>query len=238
MIIDTHSHPFGPSGVKHPFMYPLRSRDQLPEEKADETKKSMCHRHIPVMDELGIVKRTFLPLPPMSNDFIARAVSEYPDRFVGYGYVYMVEGDDVNRELDEMERAVVDLGLKGFKIYPIFHGRTMSAPELRPIFEKTAELRVPVVFDAHVIVRGFVELKGYREPEYGTGMEEVGLRRDAHNPARLIHSDVMDGLDDLVVILAHFGGGIWMFRDWPGIHNDTRDKAFGINWGGLRTDIE
>jgi predicted TIM-barrel fold metal-dependent hydrolase len=233
MIIDTHSHPFGPSGKKHPFMYPLRSRDELPEEKADETKKSMCSRHVRVMDELGIVKRVFLPLPPMSNDFVARAVSEYPDRFIGYAYVYVVEAAELNRELDEMERAVKDLGLKGFKLYPIFHGKTMSAPELRPIFEKANELKIPMVFDVHIIVRGFVELKGYREPEYGTGMEEIGLRRDAHNPARLIYTDYMDGLDDLVVILAHFGGGIYFYRDWPSIHNPSVDKAFGLNWGGM-----
>ena len=43
----------------------------------------------------------------------------------------------------------------------------------------------------------------------------------------------MDGLDDLIPILFHFGGGLFFFKEWPSIQNDIRDKAFGYNWGGM-----
>jgi len=232
MIIDSHSHPFGPTGKGQPFQFPIRSRNAVPP-GAEAGVKDMLGRHLAVMDRLGIEKRVYVPVPPQSNDFVAKAVARYPDRFIGYAYVYIAEGDELKQELDEMERSVKDLNLKGFKIYPVFHGKTMSAPELRPIFEKANELKVPVLLDTLLIVRGFVEMEGYQLPEWRIPVSTGGLRYDAHNPARLVFSDVMDGLDDLIVILAHFGGGLWMYQHWPSIHNDMRDKAFGVNWGGM-----
>jgi predicted TIM-barrel fold metal-dependent hydrolase len=233
MIIDTHSHPFGPSGVKVPYSYPLRSRDELPP-NADEAVKPLLDRHVKVMDRLGIDKRMYVPLPPQSNDLVARSIAEYPDRFLGMAYVYICEGDALKRELDEMERAVKDLGLVGFKVYNMYQGKVMGDEAFRPIFEKANELKVPIGMDCHILPRGFVSMEAAEEPEYRVSYAGLaGLRRDAHNPARFLYSDVMDGLNDLIPILFHFGSGLFFFKEWPSIQNDIRDKAFGYNWGGM-----
>lgn len=233
MIIDSHSHPFGPSGYEVDYGYPIPSRWDLPPD-ADKAVKPLLERHLRVMDRLGIDKRVYVPLPPQSNDLVAEAISQYADRFYGFGYVYASKDPDkMERELDEMDRAVKELGLKGFKMYNMYSGINMGDPLFRPIFEKCNELKVPIVLDCHIIARGFIPMEVAEEPEYHVSYAGLkGMRRDAHNPMRFVYSDVMDGLDDLVVVLVHFGGGLWFYKEWPGIHNDIRDKAFGVNWGG------
>src|SRR5579872_6047804 len=52
--------------------------------------------------------------PPLSNEFVAQACSDYPRAFVGFGSVDPHKGTRVLAELDR----IADLGLKGVKLHP------------------------------------------------------------------------------------------------------------------------
>ena len=58
---------------------------------------------------------TAMGLPRVPNDFIADCVRRHPDVFIGFASVDPWKG---NWALDELRRAVTDLGLRGLKLHP------------------------------------------------------------------------------------------------------------------------
>ncbi len=80
----------------------------------------------------------------IENDFIAGLVEKHPDRFIGFGQV-MPQADDA---LDEIAR-MKDLGISGLKLHPSMHGYHVADHGLLdPVFEKCAELGMPVLINA------------------------------------------------------------------------------------------
>ena len=52
--------------------------------------------------------------PRLSNEYVAQAVADFPDRFVGFGSVDPLKGDEAVRGLDRIH----ELGLRGVKFHP------------------------------------------------------------------------------------------------------------------------
>lgn len=80
------------------------------------------------------------------NDQLA-ALCDKEKRFFGFGSVNPYDG--VRAVLDEMERCVKDLGLKGFKFHPFEQGFDVSQSHVVSIFRKAGELDVPVLIDSY-----------------------------------------------------------------------------------------
>lgn len=80
----------------------------------------------------------------IENDFLIDMVGKYPTRFIGFGQV-MPQADNA---LDEIERFAA-AGLKGLKLHPSMHGYHVADHGLLdPVFEKCAELGLPVLINA------------------------------------------------------------------------------------------
>jgi predicted TIM-barrel fold metal-dependent hydrolase len=80
----------------------------------------------------------------IENDFIIDLVGKHPDRLFGFGMV-MPQADDA---LDELTR-IAEAGIKGLKLHPSLHGYHVADHGLLdPIFEKCAELGLPVLINA------------------------------------------------------------------------------------------
>jgi len=76
-----------------------------------------------------------------ANDAIADLCRKYPKRFVG---LCTLPTDSIKASLDELERAVNELGLKGFGCYSNLNGRPLDSEELFPIYDRVAKYRIPV----------------------------------------------------------------------------------------------
>jgi predicted TIM-barrel fold metal-dependent hydrolase len=83
------------------------------------------------MDACGVARAWICPTDPYvavrnveGNDFIARAVREHPDRFVGCAVANPWYGDDA---LSELRRAT-DLGLRALFLHPPVQGFQLSNP--------------------------------------------------------------------------------------------------------------
>ena len=79
------------------------------------------------------------------NDRLAAVVNLYPDRFIGFAAVNpRYKGTEW--AVDELDRAITELGLSGLKLYP---GYDRYSPDDRDlmwlIWEKAAELDIPVM---------------------------------------------------------------------------------------------
>ena len=76
------------------------------------------------------------------NDEIAGMTRQWPQRFAGLATLPV---QDVSAAIDELDRAVHVLGLKGAELDTVMHGRNWDEPEFLPLF-KAAEAMGAVLF--------------------------------------------------------------------------------------------
>jgi aminocarboxymuconate-semialdehyde decarboxylase len=77
----------------------------------------------------------------VANDAIAAICKKYPQRFIGF---FTLPSCDVRASLDELERSVNELGLKGFGCFANLNGAPLDREELFPIYERLAGYNLPV----------------------------------------------------------------------------------------------
>lgn len=76
----------------------------------------------------------------ISNDEVAEIVAQHPDRFVG---IAAVDLDRPISALDELDRAVTELGFKGLRVVPWLWDRPPDHRLYYPLYAKCIELDVP-----------------------------------------------------------------------------------------------
>jgi predicted TIM-barrel fold metal-dependent hydrolase len=125
-------------------------------------------------------------LPPVPNDFVADCVRQHPDTFIGFASVDPWKG---KAAVNELRRAVEELGLRGLKLHP---GCQCFAPNDRqhyPLYETAVELGIPALF--HTGTTGL----GAGMP--GGGGIKLGYCRP------ILLDDVAADFPDLQIIAAH-----------------------------------
>jgi uncharacterized protein len=126
-------------------------------------------------------------LPALTNDTVAEICRAYPDRFVGFASVDPHKPDAV----EELERAVTELGMKGLKLHPQVQAFYPHDEKFTPLWEKCEEHSLPVV--AHV-------------GQTGLGAGVPGGSGIAYEYGRPTFMDMVAARHPgLTVIMAHFG---------------------------------
>jgi aminocarboxymuconate-semialdehyde decarboxylase len=167
------------------------------------------------MDRMGIDIQAVSPAPQQTyywtepgmgaelarqvNDRLAEIVSTWPDRFVGLGTVPL---QNVELAVNELERCVKQLGLRGVEINPNVAGRELTDPGLNldRFFAKARELDI-VIF-MHPI--GFTQ--GERLSDHYL-INVIGNPLDTTvGTSRLIFDGVMERHPGLKIVLPHAGG--------------------------------
>ena len=77
----------------------------------------------------------------IANDAIAAIARNHPKRFVGF---FTLPTCNVKASLDELDRSVNELGLKGFGCFANLNGQALDREELFPIYERLAKYKLPV----------------------------------------------------------------------------------------------
>ena len=113
-------------------------------------------RRLEHMDRLGVdVHVLTIPAPgadrfegdgaikiaQVANDAIAGIARRHPKRFIG---LFTLPTCNVKASLDELERSVNELGLKGFGCFANLNGQALDREELLPIYERLAKYKLPV----------------------------------------------------------------------------------------------
>lgn len=80
-------------------------------------------------------------LARIGNDGIAAICRKHPKRFVG---LFTLPTSSIDASLDELERAINELGLKGFACFSNLNGKPLDREELFPIYERIAKYKLPV----------------------------------------------------------------------------------------------
>ena len=143
--IDTHVHvPRQPGLAEIGVEAQLRSYFRVASTPRDAEEMAAKYKEL---DILGIIfsvdTETTTGEPPDTNDYVAGIVRGHPEQFIGFASVDPWKG---KAAVLELERSVNELGLKGLKLHPVHQSFFPNDPRFYPLYEKAAELGVPVLF--------------------------------------------------------------------------------------------
>ncbi len=132
------------------------------------------------------------------NNALARLAKEYPGKFIPLAHVPFLEGQAA---LDELERAINGLGLKGVTVLTSQRGIRLDDKQLRPFFKQVSRLGVPVV--VHPTTGGIV-WGGEKYQMSGSVSREYEIIKCFVE----VLSGVLPEFPDLNFLFAHYGGGV------------------------------
>jgi uncharacterized protein len=143
-------------------------------------------------------------LTRQANDAVAAAVSRYPNRFLGFATLPMLDPGAAAREL---ERTVRELGFVGALINGHVNGRYLDDKFFWPIFESAEVLGVPIYLHPQIPPKPVVDAYyGGFAPEVSAFLSIAGagwhIETGIH-ALRLILGGVFDRFPALQVIVGH-----------------------------------
>ena len=139
------------------------------------------------------------------NDCTAQIQTGYWGRFVGLAHIPPLDGDIA---LEELERAVGQLGLKGVTISSQVKGLSLDAEPFKPFYELVEKLRVPIFVHPALAPKGYDLLKDYQLSVILTREFDLGVA-----VTRLIAGGVLEHYPDLQFVFSHFGGGLAGYKE-------------------------
>lgn len=108
-------------------------------EKEARSSEEQAARWVAELDKYGIERINFVT--GRDNDELARVVQMYPDRFVGFAYFDIT----MDGAAEELERAVINLGLKGLKLLAPTIPIPINDRSLYPVWEVCERLGIPAL---------------------------------------------------------------------------------------------
>ena len=152
---------------------------------------------VPVMFSYWAKPQDAYDLSRFLNDHIASVVGAHPTRFEGLGTVPMQSPELAIKELD---RCILELGLRGIQIGTHVNGQNLSEPQFFPFFERMNELGA-CLFVHPWDMMGQDQMQKYWLP-WLVGMPAESSRAIAS----FIFGGIFDRLPGLRVAFAHGGG--------------------------------
>lgn len=143
-----------------------------------------------------------------TNDELAQACRQHPDRFVAVASFGPLQPSNAAKEI---ERAVTTLGMKGAIFNSHTHGEYLSDQKFWDIFAICEQLRVPLYLHPQTpppaMIKPFLEA-GLDGAVFGFGVE-TGLHM-----LRILTSGVFDRFPALQMCVGHMGEALpyWMYR--------------------------
>ncbi len=138
----------------------------------------------------------------ISNDMVHRAVTMYPDKFVGVCQLPQFPGVEPRKSIPELERCINELGFIGCNLNPDPSGAHWSDPPMTdkwwyPVYEKLVELDVPAM----------IHVSGSCNPNFHhTGAHY--LCGDTTVFMQFLLSDLFKDFPSLKFIIPHGGGAV------------------------------
>ena len=175
-------------------------------------------RRIEHMDRLGIdVQVLSIPAPGAdryegegavsmaraANNALAALSKKYPRRFAG---LFTLPTASTRASLDELERSVGELGLRGFGCFTNLNGRPLDSEDLFPIYERLARLGLPVYLHPTApLATAAVGLDIMPTLIFGWAFDSTVAM------TRLIYGRVLERFPEIPFVVADVGGVLAFF---------------------------
>jgi aminocarboxymuconate-semialdehyde decarboxylase len=136
-------------------------------------------------------------LARLTNDGFSSICENYPDRFRALATLPV---QDPEYSVDELDRAVNDLGLRGIMLFSNANGKPLDSKEFVPIYEKASKLGVPI------FIHPTSPINSQAMDDYRL-VPIVGFTVDTSLAIlRLIFSGILERIPSLKIVVAHAGG--------------------------------
>ena len=132
------------------------------------------------------------------NDYVSQLTKDHPSRFAGLATLPL---QDIPAAVAELERSIIQLGLKGAMIGDHVNGRTFDEPEFLPFWKAAEQLGAFILIhqDGPTIV-------SLRSGKYHLPNTIGNLADRVVTFASFVYGGVMDTCPDLRICLSHGGG--------------------------------
>lgn len=191
MIVDVHTHT--PSHIDHIPEDEMVINDKWRPDKAVPATRTWAD-YMKAMEPVdkaivfGIARMpgdedrlsTSIPWADNVNDATATFVKHAPDKLIGFCSVH----PDAPDALEEIERSVHDLGLRGLKLGPNYQRFEPLSPRAKAVYAKAQEMGLPILF------------------HQGTSPVRTAPIRYAHP---LIMDEIAMEFPELRIVMAHLG---------------------------------
>lgn len=163
----------------------------------------------PGIEEVADSTRT-PDLAKLANDALAELIIKYPDRFAAG--VACLPLNNMDAALQEVDRALIDLKLRGIQVYTPVNDKPLDSPEFLPLYEKMSEYNLPI----WIHPRRPLNYPDYRTEDksvynvfsvFGWPFETTVAM------ARLVFSGILERYPNLRIITHHCGGMIPYFGE-------------------------
>jgi aminocarboxymuconate-semialdehyde decarboxylase len=133
------------------------------------------------------------------NDGIAKTVQKYPKHFQGLAMLPLI---DTKLALKELDRAILDLGLKGMCMLTNVAGKTSDSDFLLPVYERAQQLGVPI------FIHPTTPLGAQVMQEWRLAII-LGFEFDiVLSATRLAYAGILERFPELHFVVSHLGAGI------------------------------
>ncbi|HEX7052523.1 MAG TPA: amidohydrolase family protein [Burkholderiales bacterium] len=166
-------------------------------------------------------------LARLANDGMHEIVQKHPDLFPCF--VASLPLNNVAASLEEMDRAIGQLGAKGIQIFTNMNGRPMDEPEFFPIFERMAKKYDLPIWVHPVRTAKFADYPGEAKSKYELWWLFGWPYETSVFMGRMVFSGMFDRLPNLKIITHHLGAMV------PFLANRV---GYGMDQFGSRTADE
>jgi len=156
-------------------------------------------------------------LARLANDGMAEIVARHPDRFPGF--VAALPMNHPQAALQEMDRAVGELGACGVQVFTNVNGRPLDEPEFWPVFERATLAHDVPVWMHPARGAGFADYASEQRSKFEIWWTFGWPYETSAAMTRMVFSGFFDRLPGLRVITHHMGAMIPFFdgRIGPGL---------------------
>jgi predicted TIM-barrel fold metal-dependent hydrolase len=133
----------------------------------------------------------------MSNDFFAELCQKYPQRFIAFASVPLNHPEDA---IEEIHRAVKDLGMKGVVLGSNIDGKHLHSEEFWPFYGEVDRLNLPIFIHPMVPAHPESMVEFPLVPLVGFVMDTTLC------VAKMVFSGLFEKFPNLTLILPHLGG--------------------------------
>ncbi|HZT08997.1 MAG TPA: amidohydrolase family protein [Chloroflexota bacterium] len=246
-VIDVHGHMTTPDSFRNFAMtlMSLRSPGRQQYNLSDDELRESLLEHIEALDKRNIDYQLVSPRPVamlhwesphiqeqwcrVTNDVIAQSVKLFPDRFGGIAQLPQSnEHPDTSFLVEELERAVKDLGMVGALLNPDPSGMRdvpgVNEKYWYPLYEKAQELDVPLLVHPSIT-------KDRRVRAIPHNYQINNVWEEYLATLLYIATDVFQVFPRLKVVICHAGGGLSRhfnsdIRDGHPPREEVREKYF------------
>jgi len=174
-------------------------------------------------------------LAKLANDEMAELVVKYPDKFIGA--VAALPMNNIDAALEEVDRAITKLNLRGIQIYTPTNDKPLDSPEFMPLYEKMSEYDLPIWIHP-TRSAGYADYRTEKSSEYGLSVVFGWPFETSLAMVRLVFSGIFNKWPNLKFITHHCGGMLPFFEQRLDGLYAKRIKLTGQGYGLTKAPTE